>query len=142
MRVWTLRALTLTLVFASAPAFAGKTLKPLGPDKEEITEARRKEVIETYNANGDDRMKGHEMHLFKRERPRMFDNLMSFCDAALEHPVKNGVILPTDKHDAKRMKCKKSNVGRVYFNAWARGGDTPAEEKVENAEKGISPSNP
>jgi hypothetical protein len=136
----TLRAVALALIFASAPARAAKTVRPVGPDQEELTEARRKEAIQAYNTNGDDRLKGKEIRTFKRERPRMFDNLMEFCDKAVEHPVKNGVVVPTDKHEAKRMKCKKSNVGRTYYNAWSRGGDTPAEEKAENAEKGLTPN--
>jgi hypothetical protein len=139
MRVSAIQALTLALTLVSTPALAGKTLTPVGPDKEEVTEARRKEAIQTYNTNGDDRLKGKEIKMLKRERPRMFDNLMAFCEDALEHPVKNGVIVPADKKEAKRMKCKKSNVGKIYFNAWARGGETPAEEKVENAEKGLTP---
>lgn len=140
MRNTTLRAVALALTFASVPAFAAKTITPVGPDQEELTEARRKEAVQTYNSDGDDRWKGKEMRTFKRERPRMFDNLMDFCEQALEHPVKNGVVVPTDKHEAKRMKCKKSNVGRIYFNAWARGGETPKEEKAENADKGLTPN--
>ena len=64
----------------------------------------------------------------------MYDSLQRFCERASEHPFKNGVVLPKDDHEAKKMKCKRTNVGRAYFSAWGRMGDTPAEEKIENGE--------
>lgn len=128
-------ALVAMLTLGATDAFA-KTIGPAAPDKEEITEDRRREAIQKYNTNDDYRLKGKELKNFKNERPRMYDNLVAFCEGAKEHPKKNGVVLPNDKKEAKKHKCTKSNIGKAYFSAWARGGETPREEKLEDAAKG------
>jgi hypothetical protein len=123
------------MLLFSADALAGKRLVPMGGGNldEDAVEARRQDAIRDFNYNGDYRLRGKEMRHMKKERPRMYNSLVDFCERAKDHPVKNGVILPKDDHEAKKMKCKKSNVGRAYFSAWGRMGDTPAEEKIENA---------
>ena len=128
-------ALIAALALGTTEAFA-KTIGPTAPDTEEITEDRRREAIQKYNTDDDFRLKGKELKTFKAERPRMYDNLVEFCGRALDKPKANGVVLPGDKKDAKKHKCKKSNIGKAYFSAWARGGETPAEEKREDAAKG------
>jgi hypothetical protein len=131
--------LGMMLLF-SADALAAKQLHPIdasGMDEDAI-EARRQDAIRDFNYNGDYRLRGKEMRHMKKERPRMYNSLVNFCERAKDHPIKNGVVLPKDEHDAKKMKCKKSNVGRAYFAAWGRMGDTPAEEKIENGNDGGS----
>lgn len=123
------------MLLFSAEALAGKTLTPAGGANgmdEDAVEARRQDAIRDFNYNGDYRLRGKEMRKMKKERPRMYTSLVAFCERAKDHPVKNGVVLPQDSREAKKMKCKKSNVGRSYFAAWGRMGDTPAEEKIEN----------
>lgn len=122
------------MLLFSADALAAKQVLPTnanGLDEDSI-EARRQDAIRDFNYNGDYRLRGKEMRHMKKERPRMYNSLVNFCERAKDHPVKNGVMLPKDEHEAKKMKCKKSNVGRAYFSAWGRMGDTPAEEKIEN----------
>jgi hypothetical protein len=131
--MWMKTLLCGILMAVSADALAGKALKPAGgAQDEEAIEAKRLDAIRDFNYNGDYRLRGKELRHMKKERPKMYASLQRFCDRAEDHPKRNGVVFPEDEKLAKKMKCKKTNVGKAYFSAWGRMGDTPAEERIEN----------
>ena len=74
-------------------------------------ETKRDVIVAKHDADGNKRLDGKEMKNFKSGNPKMYDSLLTFCEAANEHPKKMGVDLPADP-DKKQLQCKKKHVSR------------------------------
>ncbi len=111
-------ALTFSGLFVSAAAHAEET--------------KRDGIVAEFDANGDKRLKGKEMRAFRDDRPKLYADLLAFCEVAKEDPKAHGVKLPA-KPKGKDKKCKKSHVSKYFLNAWTDLGKplTPPEPEQE-----------
>lgn len=90
-------------------------------------ETKRDVIVAKHDADGNKRLDGKEMKNFKNGNPKLYDSLLTFCEAANEHPKKMGVDLPADP-DKKQLQCKKKHVSRLFLNAWTAEGQPLAPE--------------
>ena len=95
-------------------------------------ETKRDVIVEKHDADGNKRLDGKEMKNFKKGNPRLYESLLTFCEAANEHPKKMGVDLPAEP-DKKQLQCKKKHVSRLFLNAWTADGQPLAPEGNSDA---------
>ena len=100
--------------------------------REERVEERRKAAVAELDKNQDGSMRGAELAKLKKSYPQMWENIVNFCVRAKEDPRREGVMLPADEKEAKKLKCTKTRVDYAYLGGWTRGGETPKEERSEN----------
>lgn len=93
-------------------------------------ETKRDVIVAKHDADDNKRLDGKEMKNFKKQNPKMYDSLMTFCEAAKEHPKKMGVDLPAEP-TKKQLQCKKKHVSRLYLNAWTAEGAPLQPESVD-----------
>ena len=100
----------------------------------------RREVVKAADTDNNVRLDGKEAKTLKKEHPKMYDNLMSFCEAASEHPKKNGVDLP-ENPTKDQLECKKKHISKPFLLAWiAEQEATEAPAQQAPVDDGRSPS--
>jgi hypothetical protein len=77
----------------------------------------RREAVAAADADNNHRLDGKEMKSLKTNHPKMYDNLVGFCEDAAEHPKKNGVDLP-ENAEKDQTQCKKKHVAKPFIVAW------------------------
>jgi hypothetical protein len=111
-------AFVLACALIAAPAMADEP------------ETKRDVIVEKHDADSNKRLDGKEMKNFKKQNPKMYESLMTFCEAANEHPKKMGVDLPADP-SKEQLQCKKKHVSRLFLNAWTAEGRPLQPENVD-----------
>lgn len=97
-------------------------------------ETKRDVIVAKHDADDNKRLDGKEMKNFKKANPKMYDSLLTFCEAANEHPKKMGVDLPADP-SKEQLQCKKKHVSRLFLNAWTAEG-APIHTEPESVDVG------
>ena len=77
----------------------------------------REEAVKTADTDNNGRLDGKEAKTLKKAHPKMYANLMGFCDVAKDAPKKNGVDLPAEP-TKKQKHCKKKHVSKPFLRAW------------------------
>ena len=95
---------------------------------------QRREWLQKYDEDGDKRLKGKEAKNFMKDHEKKHEQLMKFCENAMEKPQKHDVTFPKGEKE-KKFKCKKKRIDAPYMKAWVRAG-APEEEE----EKPVHPS--
>jgi len=110
-------SLTAALLAASVtPAFADD-----GADN------KRREWYQSYDTNGDKRLKGKEAKNFMKDHEKVHAQLMEWCEDAIAKPKKHDVKFPKDEKE-KKFKCKKKRFDKPYIQAWVREKDAPKDD--------------
>jgi hypothetical protein len=77
----------------------------------------REEAVKNADTDNNGRLDGKEAKYLKKNHPKMYANLMGFCEDAKEHPKKNGVDLPAEP-TKKQKQCKKKHIAKPFLRAW------------------------
>jgi hypothetical protein len=100
----------------------------------------RREAVHEADADSNGRIDKKEAKTLKKVHPEMYDNLLGFCEAAVEHPKQNGVDMP-DNPSKDQMECKKKHFAKPYLMAWiAQTEQVEAPPAPEPPHDNLSPS--